>query len=354
MSKSLGNVLDPFEVIERFGADALRFYLLREVPFGQDGSVSTASFEQRYESELANELGNLAERTLAMVQRYRDGVVPAVEPDPVIAEDFAGLRERVAELIDGVRADASRSMRSGSACAGSTATSRSRRRGSSRRTRPARRSSIACSPRSSRGSRARGAAASLPAREHRRAARRARTRGVALASARGWSTGASARRWRTIDPLFPKGLARRGLSRRVQRRDRQPHPSRPVRARPHRRARRAAAGAGVARMLTIGIDGASCRAALAAADAFPQVYAAVGRHPNEAQRLRRRRPGRPTCACGARALSGDRRDGSRLLPRHAPHCRPGARFLRADRAGARAGKAARDPLPRGGGARRSR
>ena len=67
MSKSLGNVLDPFAVIERFGADALRFYLLRDVPFGQDGSVSTASFELRYESELANELGNLASRTIAML-----------------------------------------------------------------------------------------------------------------------------------------------------------------------------------------------------------------------------------------------------------------------------------------------
>ena len=94
-------MLDPFAVIERFGADALRFYLLRDVPFGQDGSVSTGSFEQRYESELANELGNLAGRTLAMVERYRDGVVPAVEPDPALAGDFAGLAERVAELIDG-------------------------------------------------------------------------------------------------------------------------------------------------------------------------------------------------------------------------------------------------------------
>jgi methionyl-tRNA synthetase len=103
MSKSLGNVLDPFEVIERFGADALRFYLLREVPFGQDGSVSTASFEQRYESELANELGNLASRTLAMVLRYRDGVLAASEPDPVLAADFAGLSERVAQLIDGAQ-----------------------------------------------------------------------------------------------------------------------------------------------------------------------------------------------------------------------------------------------------------
>ena len=100
MSKSLGNVLDPFTVIERFGADALRFYLLREVPFGQDGSVSTASFEQRYESELANELGNLASRTTAMVVRYRDGSLPACDVDARLAEDFAGLVQRVCELVD--------------------------------------------------------------------------------------------------------------------------------------------------------------------------------------------------------------------------------------------------------------
>jgi methionyl-tRNA synthetase len=100
MSKSLGNVLDPFAVIDRFGADALRFYLLREVPFGQDGSVSSASFEQRYESELANELGNLASRTLAMLTRYRAGSAPAVEVDPRLAPDFAGLSDRVAALVD--------------------------------------------------------------------------------------------------------------------------------------------------------------------------------------------------------------------------------------------------------------
>jgi methionyl-tRNA synthetase len=100
MSKSLGNVLDPFEVIERFGADALRFYLLRDVPFGQDGSVSTASFEQRYETELANDYGNLASRTLAMIVRYRDGALDGGEPDGLLHEDFAGLSERVAELLD--------------------------------------------------------------------------------------------------------------------------------------------------------------------------------------------------------------------------------------------------------------
>ncbi len=101
MSKSLGNVLDPFAVIERFGADALRFYLLREVQFGQDGSVSSAAFEQRYESELANELGNLASRTIAMLVRYRDGAVPAIEVDPLLTADFEGLAARVSELLDG-------------------------------------------------------------------------------------------------------------------------------------------------------------------------------------------------------------------------------------------------------------
>src|SRR5438270_2780884 len=100
MSKSLGNVLDPFAVIERFGADALRFYLMRDVPFGQDGSVSTTSFELRYESELANELGNLASRTLAMISQFREGAVAPGALDPLLLEDFAGLPGRVAGRID--------------------------------------------------------------------------------------------------------------------------------------------------------------------------------------------------------------------------------------------------------------
>jgi methionyl-tRNA synthetase len=100
MSKSLGNVLDPFVVIERFGADALRFYLLREVPFGQDGSVSTSSFELRYETELANELGNLASRTIGMVQRYRQGAVSPGELDPALASDFDGMTATVCAFID--------------------------------------------------------------------------------------------------------------------------------------------------------------------------------------------------------------------------------------------------------------
>jgi methionyl-tRNA synthetase len=101
MSKSLGNVLDPFAVIDRYGADALRFYLLRDVPFGQDGSVSTAAFELRYESELANDLGNLASRTMAMVHRYRDGVAAVVALDPELEGELGGLAGEVEGLIDG-------------------------------------------------------------------------------------------------------------------------------------------------------------------------------------------------------------------------------------------------------------
>ena len=100
MSKSLGNVLDPFEVIDQYGPDALRFYLMRDVAFGGDGTVGMDAVHSRYESELANDYGNLASRTIAMIHRYRDGVIPDSPTDPELATDFAGLRERVIELMD--------------------------------------------------------------------------------------------------------------------------------------------------------------------------------------------------------------------------------------------------------------
>ena len=93
MSKSLGNVIDPLAVIAELGADPLRFYLLREVQFGQDGSVTREGLDRRYEGELANDLGNLVSRTTAMIGRYRDGRVPAgrSELDPVDAAVAARL-----------------------------------------------------------------------------------------------------------------------------------------------------------------------------------------------------------------------------------------------------------------------
>lgn len=100
MSKSLGNVLDPFEIIDKYGADALRFYLLREVSFGQDGGVSVDGFVTRYESELANDFGNLASRSIAMARRYLGGQLPALAPDAAIAAEIDPLVAAVAEQID--------------------------------------------------------------------------------------------------------------------------------------------------------------------------------------------------------------------------------------------------------------
>ncbi|MBV9047452.1 MAG: methionine--tRNA ligase, partial [Solirubrobacterales bacterium] len=100
MSKSLGNVLDPFEVIEEYGTDALRFYLMRDVAFGADGAVGMDAVRSRYDAELANEYGNLASRTIAMLHRYRDGVIPPVPTDAELRQEFAGLPAAVAELMD--------------------------------------------------------------------------------------------------------------------------------------------------------------------------------------------------------------------------------------------------------------
>ena len=73
ISKSLGNVLDPLDLIDEYGVDPVRFWAARVVPFGQDGNVTLDSFRERYEGELGNDLGNLLSRTTAMIARYRDG-----------------------------------------------------------------------------------------------------------------------------------------------------------------------------------------------------------------------------------------------------------------------------------------
>ncbi len=105
MSKSLGNVLDPFAAMDEFGTDALRYYCMREVSFGHDGSVSAAGFAARYESELANDFGNLASRIIAMVHRYRGGTVPDAAPDAELAAELDAMAGEICALLD--RADLS-------------------------------------------------------------------------------------------------------------------------------------------------------------------------------------------------------------------------------------------------------
>ena len=99
MSKSEGNVIDPLELIDVYGADPVRFYVVREVQFGQDGNVSVDGVHERYERELGNDLGNLLSRTTAMISRYREGrlqqAAAATEGGlGALAGDVAGLLDR--------------------------------------------------------------------------------------------------------------------------------------------------------------------------------------------------------------------------------------------------------------------
>ena len=77
ISKSTGNIVDPIAVIDEWGLDAFRFYVLRELDIGPDGNWTDAGFKARYQAELANGLGNLVNRSLSMLKRYRNGIVPA-------------------------------------------------------------------------------------------------------------------------------------------------------------------------------------------------------------------------------------------------------------------------------------
>lgn len=102
ISKSLGNVIDPLELIETYGLDQVRFFLLREVSFGNDGDFSRAQMVKRMNTDLANDLGNLAQRSLSMIAKNCGGRVP--DPGPFTAED-AALLDAAAALLENSRTE---------------------------------------------------------------------------------------------------------------------------------------------------------------------------------------------------------------------------------------------------------
>lgn len=105
MSKSKGNVVDPVKLIERYGLDALRYYLLREVPFGSDGVFTPESFVERVNFDLANDLGNLLNRTVAMINKYFDGEIPAYQEnatsfDQSLVNSVLAAREQAEQALE--------------------------------------------------------------------------------------------------------------------------------------------------------------------------------------------------------------------------------------------------------------
>ena len=100
ISKSVGNVIDPLDLLDVYGVDAVRYYVARVARFGQDGNASVDDVHERYERELGNDLGNLLSRTTSMIARYRDGSIPNAPWDSPLREEVDGLGRSVPARLD--------------------------------------------------------------------------------------------------------------------------------------------------------------------------------------------------------------------------------------------------------------
>ncbi len=104
MSKSLGNVIDPNDLVKEYGSDATRYLLLSQFPFGQDGDIKAELFTEKYNADLANNLGNLVSRTLNMIEKYADGKIPQDVESPIFFDEVKNNIEQLAfdEALKGI------------------------------------------------------------------------------------------------------------------------------------------------------------------------------------------------------------------------------------------------------------